>query len=201
MKNTNKKTILLELVAAVLVIGVIGAVIGLFTNGLKGALDAFDNAFGSLQTGEADTSSDTSTDSSDTSEDTIVSDDSKITLAENEVKTGFRADDYGYSCYSVSASDLKANTKYKISWSIDSIYGTYGFYFTYVQVDGVYTPCVISSLSPSFDATYNIVPSESKESYLLNYSYEFTTDSNGYIEIILLRTEIDSGSDAAYEQI
>ena len=192
MKNTNKKTILLELVAAVLVIGVIGAVIGLFTNGLKEASDALNDAFGDLQQQETETS-----DSTDT---TVPADDTKLTYAEGEIKDGVRVNSSGYSGYSVLATGLKANTTYKVSWSIKSTYTSYGFYMYYADFDGVNTPCITYTTSSTFSGAIDMSSTNASESSLLNTFFEFTTTSDGYIELMLLRSD-DTTTDAAKAQL
>ena len=129
MKNTNKKTLILGIVAAVLVFGIGGAMIGLLANSLKDASDKLDEAFGDLQGAETSPSDDSNTE--DSSTETVPSDDTKLTYAEGEIKTGVRVNNKGFSVYLFYCDGLKANTKYKISWSVDSIYEAYGFYIAH----------------------------------------------------------------------
>lgn len=188
MKNTNKKILLIEIISLILVVGLIGGGVALVFKGLKKAEDKLDEAFGEYETAEPDTgTSDTSTDSS---AETVPADDTKLTFAEGEVYVGGRPNSSGvFAGYSFYCSSLKANTKYKISWSIKSTYGSYGFYFQYKDQDGVSTPYAIISLSPTFSYRDNLIPDKPYESAMMNNFHEFTTDSNGYVEIMLLACE------------
>ena len=189
MKNTNKKTLLMGIISLILVVGLIGGGIALVSKGLKKAEDTLDDAFGKLDTGVTDTSTESSAE-------TVPADDTKLTFAEGEVHYGYRTNNSGgYTGFCFYSSELKTNTKYKISWSLDSTYGSYGFYFRYKNVDGISTPYGFWSFSSSFDPNSDFIPKIPYESEMINNFYEFTSDSNGYVEIMLLFSD-DVTSDA-----
>ena len=184
MKNTNKKTFLMGIISLILVVGLIGGGIALVSKGLKKAEDTLDDAFGKLDTGVADTSTESSAE-------TVPADDTKLTFAEGEVYTGYRINNsLGYSGYSVVADGLRTNTTYKVSWSFDSTYGSYGFYIPYQTINGVNTPYFWYSLSSSFTTQNVIKPTYgTSESTLITNSFEITTDSHGYIELMVFRSD------------
>ncbi len=184
MKNTNKKTLFIGFISLVLAFGLIGGGIALLSKGLKKAEETLDNAFGKLETGAADTSTDSSAES-------VPADDTKLTYAEGELYAGYRINSSGgFSVYTVTADGLKANTTYKVSWSFDSTYESYGLYIPYQTINGVNTPYFWYSLSSSY-ITQNIIKpiNGTSESTLITNSMEIQTDSHGYIEITVFRSD------------
>ena len=192
----NTKTIVLAIVSLLLIIGIIGATVGVLSVSLKEADQMLDDAMGQLK-GE-DTASSEGTDS--TSDPADPWSDGKLTYADGEVSVGYRQNTAaGFSGYSVFSEDLKPDTTYTIHWSLKSTYESYGFYIDYQDINGVSTPYIWFSRSSAFTRQEIISPTGTVSvSPLLRHSFNITTDSNGYIELMFFRSD-DTSNEACDE--
>lgn len=183
----NTKTIVLAIVSFLLIIGIIGATVGVLAVSLKEADQMLDDAMGELM-GE-DTASSEGTDT--TSDPADPWSDGKLTYADGEVSVGYRQNTAeGFSGYSVFSEDLKPDTTYTIHWSLKSTYESYGFYIEYYDINGVSTPIIRFSRSSVFTGLEIIYPTGTVSvSPLLRHSFNITTDSNGYIELMFFRSD------------
>ena len=198
----NTKTIVLAIVSLLLIIGIIGATVGVLAVSLKEADQMLDDAMGQLM-GE-DTASPEGTEAdSELAEPSEPADpwaDGKLTYADGEVSVGYRQNTAaGFSGYSVYSKDLKPDTTYTIHWSLKSTYESYGFYIEYYDINGVSTPIIRFSRSSVFTGLEIIYPTGTVSvSPLLRHSFNITTDSNGYIELMFFRSD-DTSDEACNE--
>lgn len=213
MKNTNKKALLGSIISAVALLAVFGAVIGIFASGMKEASNKLDDAFGDLLVPETDTSVDTGTDTSTdtstdsgssgdsgTSEDTTVSNEGVFTFAKGDIEINARGSTVAnYNVLVFYIDDLKANTGYKVSWSLGTTYEAYGFNFEYDTVSDVETPYVQYKTVSSSDYEYKFY--KSSPSVLLKNSFTISTSDEGYFEMAVFRFSDNGGSEAIYDSI
>ena len=197
----NTKTIVLAIVSLLLIIGIIGATVGVLAVSLKEADQMLDDAMGQLM-GE-DTASPEGTEAdSELAEPSEPADpwaDGKLTYADGEVSLGYRLNTVtGLSGYSVSSRDLKPDTKYIARWNIKTTYPSYGFYVDYVEKGGVNVPYILFSVDVAFSNRFIISNDKGSEAGIMNSFWYFTTDSNGYVEFMFLRSS-DVSKEACLE--
>lgn len=181
----NTKTIVLAIVSLLLIIGIIGATVGVLAVSLKEADQMLDDAMGELM-GE-DTASSEGTDT--TSDPADPWSDGKLTYADGEVFVGYRQNEAaGFSGYSVSSEELKPDTKYIATWNIKTTYPSYGFYVDYDEKGGANVPYIILSLDVAFSNKFSLYHDKGSEAGCMNSYHYFTTDSNGYAEFMFLRS-------------
>ena len=191
----NTKTIVLAIVSLLLIIGIIGATVGVLAVSLKEADQMLDDAMGQLM-GE-DTASPEGTDSTSDSADPWS--DGKLTYADGEVSLGYRLNTVGgFSGYSVSSGDLKPDTKYIARWNIKTTYPSYGFYVDYVEKGGVNVPYILFSVDVAFSNRFVRTNDKGSEAGIMNSFWYFTTDSNGHVEFMFLRSS-DVSKEACLE--
>ena len=204
MKNTNVKILLFEILSLIVVVGIIGAVIGILSSGMKEATSVLDNIYSDLQTADSSLPTETVTSSDiSSSDDTVLStdttapsNDAVLSLSEGEISVGYRVNNSGYTAYSLYVDGLKPNQRYSVAWSMKSSFESYGFYVHYQTFGGINKPCAVYSTSRSFTYPEYVYPEYgSSISGFLVSGFECCATSDGYIEVILLRSD-DSTADA-----
>ena len=196
MKNTNVKILLLDIFSLIVVVGIIGAVIGILSSGMKEATSVLDNIYSDLQTTVTSSDISSSDDTVLSTDTTAPSNDAVLSLSEGEISVGYRVNNSGYTAYSLYVDGLKPNQRYSVAWSMKSSFESYGFYVHYQTFGGINKPCAVYSTSRSFTYPEYVYPEYgSSISGFLVSGFECCATSDGYIEVILLRSD-DSTADA-----